>query len=345
LSSGDAFEDTRELLSLDESQQVLETLQAMGVCDSTESVVDIGKAGEGNMNLVLRVTTDRRSVIVKQARPWVEKYPTIAAPAERILAEIDFYERVSDVDELRTVMPSVVATAPQLRLLVLEDLGEAADYTCLYDPDDCGQDADAVFKKAANWIARLHRQGRSSGGSVGCDALRELNHAHMFSIPLSDPPVLDLDSVCDGLESASRPLRVSEDLRDAIDRLGETYLRGRSATETVLLHGDYYPGSWLRTNDGFRVIDPEFCFRGPREFDLGVMAAHRIFCHAAADVGTIEQLCQDYGHEVSTPLVGGFAGVELIRRLIGVAQLPLVADLACRQNWLALGEHLVMRAV
>ena len=200
-----------------------------------------------------------------------------------------------------------------------------------------------MFNEAARWVGALHEQGACAGDSAGCDSLRELNHAHIFSIPLSDPPALSLDSVCDGLEAASNFVRANRALHQAMEWLGEVYLRGE-ATQPVLLHGDYYPGSWLQTTGGFRVIDPEFCFRGPREFDLGVMAAHRIFCHGAPDSTTIETLCKDYGHDVSVELVGGFAGVELIRRLIGVAQLPLVADLPTRKQWLALGEELVLKS-
>src|SRR2546421_5684303 len=42
-------------------------------------------AGEGNMNYTLRIGTSERSFVMKQARPWVEKYPHIAAPWDRAL--------------------------------------------------------------------------------------------------------------------------------------------------------------------------------------------------------------------------------------------------------------------
>ena len=48
------------------------------------------------MNCTLRVTTTRRSFILKQARPWVEKYPQIAAPVERARVEAAFYAAVAD---------------------------------------------------------------------------------------------------------------------------------------------------------------------------------------------------------------------------------------------------------
>ena len=48
---------------------------------------------------------------------------------------------------------------------------------------------------------------------------------------------------------------------------GERYL----AEGSTLLHGDYYPGSWMTVDDAVFVIDPEFSFKGFPEFDLGVM--------------------------------------------------------------------------
>ena len=47
----------------------------LGVLSQGERLVAAAKAGEGNMNCTVRATTDRRSVVVKQSRPWVEKYP------------------------------------------------------------------------------------------------------------------------------------------------------------------------------------------------------------------------------------------------------------------------------
>ena len=92
-------EDNRDpaypLLSGEQPDALLKTLISINVCQPTETIVSVDKAGEGNMNLTLRVTTDQRSVIVKQARPWVEKYPDIEASDERILAEIDFYLNLS----------------------------------------------------------------------------------------------------------------------------------------------------------------------------------------------------------------------------------------------------------
>ena len=55
-------------------------LRERGWIEPDEVVLEVGRAGDGNMNLTLRVRTGQRSLILKQARPWVEKYPHIAAP-------------------------------------------------------------------------------------------------------------------------------------------------------------------------------------------------------------------------------------------------------------------------
>ena len=59
-----------------------------------ERVETLDRAGEGNMNCVMRVRTSERTFILKQSRPWVEKYPGIAAPWDRTLVEAAFYRQV-----------------------------------------------------------------------------------------------------------------------------------------------------------------------------------------------------------------------------------------------------------
>jgi 5-methylthioribose kinase len=111
----------------------LETyLHQAGVLSAGESVLTAMRAGEGNMNCTLRVTTRTRSFIVKQARPWVEKYPQFAAPWDRALREIEFYQLVADEPEVTERMPRLLHADRASRLLVLEDVGISSDLTCIY---------------------------------------------------------------------------------------------------------------------------------------------------------------------------------------------------------------------
>ncbi len=84
------------LLDADNPGELEDYLTAKGWLDAPLEGVE--RAGEGNMNLVLRVRTVAgsvigsagRSAIVKQSRDWVEKYPDIAAPGDRIWVEAAF---------------------------------------------------------------------------------------------------------------------------------------------------------------------------------------------------------------------------------------------------------------
>ncbi len=88
------------------------------------------------------------------------------------------------------------------------------------------------------------------------------------------------------------------------------------------------------------MIDPEFGFGGPREFDLGVMFAHLLM----SGVRSARASLNSYAHwnDLDEGLVRGFAGIEILRRLLGVAQLPISFDLKCKQSLVEEAVHLVL---
>ena len=249
------------------------------------------------MNYTLRVRTNQRTFILKQARPWVEKYPHIAAPVERAIIEGRFYQLAATVPELAARMPRLLGLDEESHLLSLEDLGAARDFTSLYSG---GSMAPDDLHMLLEWLAALHGAfgGYEHKSEFANRDMRALNYQHMFVIPF----VNDTGS----------------ELHREVTRLGEMYL----ADGDCLLHGDFFPGAWLQTASGVKIIDPEFCFFGPPEFDLGVLLAHLIFAGSAPP--------ELPGHE---PLITKFAGVEIVRRLLGVAKLPLILD-ARRQGLL-----------
>ena len=59
-----------------------------------EIIKKVESAGEGNMNVVLRIKTNFKSFILKQSRSHVKKFTHIKAPLERIFAEHCFYNLV-----------------------------------------------------------------------------------------------------------------------------------------------------------------------------------------------------------------------------------------------------------
>jgi 5-methylthioribose kinase len=98
----------------------------------------------------------------------------------------------------------------------------------------------------------------------------------------------------------------------------------------------------VHTADGAAVIDPEFCFLGCAEHDSGVMMAHLIIAGTApACLAAVERAAHDHSDPA---LVRQFAGVEIMRRLIGVAQLPLLATLDRKRELLGRARAMVLAA-
>lgn len=299
--------------------------------------IAVERAGAGNMNLTLRVrTASGRSLIVKQGRPWVEKYPHIPAPPQRTTVEAAFYRAVAVNRAVASMMPAVLHVDARHHVLVLEDLGAAADCTTVYRGHPL---PPAVAGALLEWLESL------GGVAVGDDCrqvlvnreMRTLNHLHIFDLPLRPGNGLDLDAITPGLAAAARRLSGDHEYCAAVAALGRRYL----SDGDTLVHGDYFPGSWLDTAAGVRVIDPEFCFLGDPEFDYGVMAAHLTIgatCGAA-----LRALSQSVGaRRLDVRLVAGYAGVEIMRRLIGVAQLPWSADIDSKRSLLEISRRLVL---
>lgn len=306
-----------------------------------EVVETISPAGEGNMNCVLRVVTSRRSFILKQSRPWVQKYPSVPAPWDRALIEARFYREVEPRETVAKYLPKLLGFDSQERLLMLEDLGEAQDFTFLYS-DGRKRLEESELKGLIHFLGALHTSLR---GPQIADAfpnieMRVLNHEHVFALPLRKDNGLNLDAVTPGLSELALRLQTDPQYCAEVCSLGQRYLD--TSRGVCLIHGDFFPGSWLRARQSVYVIDPEFCFHGPPEWDLGVITAHLYF--ARQSQSTIDGLFSRYAElaSVNRALALQFAGVEVMRRLVGVAQLPVNFDLERKTELLQLSQRLVL---
>lgn len=301
----------------------------------SHSIKNIESAGDGNMNLTLRVITEAGSIIVKQSRPWVEKYDFIAAPWDRCLVEAKYYETISDFENISRKMPKLIGIDSKSRIMALEDLGQAQDCSSIYD----GETLSLVeLGELTQYLADLHTVQPPNDPLFANKEMRELNHQHIFIIPFKENDV-PLEDFTRGLSAARNEIINNFPIAKKAQELGEIYLSEGS----TLLHGDFYPGSWLKTPWGLRVIDPEFCFLGPKEFDVGVFLGHLLL--ASQPKSSWDSVLQNYISKVQTldsGLVKKFAGVEVLRRILGVAQLPLQLDLPAKTQLLNVATQMLL---
>jgi 5-methylthioribose kinase len=332
---GTFFLDRNNLAGIDEY------LRGRKWIDSGEVVRRAERAGEGNMNCTLRIQTSERGFILKQARPWVEKYPHIPAPWNRAKAEAGFYQQVQANGQVSSHMPKLLGFDSVDRVLMLEDLGSAQDFTFVYGNGGSSVE-EADLGILVHYLVALHRSFRDCNLAeiFSNTEMRALNHEHIFALPLRHDNGLDLEGITPGLTSLALELQSDSGYQEQVKALGECYLG--DSRNGCLVHGDYFPGSWLKLEQRLYVIDPEFCFYGPPEWDIGVMIGH--LCLAGVQEQLIAGVSNLYtaAMPVKIALIRKFAGVEIMRRLIGVAQLPLRCDLNEKRRLLELSRRLVV---
>jgi len=314
-------------LQVGDTAGVSDYLTNLGFLQESEKIEKVETAGEGNMNVVLRVISNKRSFILKQSLPWVRKFPEVEAPVQRIGFENRFYQIVRSNETLRKFTPEIYFFDDDNLMLCFEDFGAAKDFTSIYRKGVEISKTDMA--DIARVVSELHFQFRTDKGlsSIENRELRALNHQHIFQLPLAEDNGLDLDSVLSGLQRATEKFRKDERLKAKAAELGNLYLNGEG---TRLLHGDYYPGSWLKTDNGFRMIDPEFCFTGLPEFELGVAVAHLKMAQQKDSLSKEMFVYYHFDSRFDGGLFSKFAGIEVIRRIIGLAQLPL--DLTLKER-------------
>lgn len=315
---------------------LMDVLKHAGILNAGDNFLEISKAGEGNMNIVLRMKTSERTLILKQSPPFVNKYPHIPAPVERIKVEYAYYGLVQKDAYLTKFSPKIIGFLPIYNLLVMDDLGLGLDYRHLYEQKTKLPEHD--LELLVNYLLRLHQlKVHAYPDNRG---MRRLNHEHIFKFPFLTDNGFDLDQVQTGLQEAASSIRSDSRLLQLIEQLGSRYLsKGRS-----LIHGDFYPGSWLGTSDGIKVIDTEFSFMGDPEFDLGVLCAHLMMSNTSPQ--TIFQLKAMYMAEkkLDLDLLDQYTGVEILRRLIGLAQLQLTLSLSEKKNLMDYARNLILHA-
>jgi len=292
----------------------------------------ISKAGEGNMNVVLRVRSNKRSFIFKQSRPFVQKFRDIQAPIERVDVEFNFYKAVNQNNN-KSFYPKIISYVKENFFMILEDLGEFDDYTSIYRNRSINEE---TIIRLTHMLKDIHSTKTNLNYPLNID-LKKLNYQHIFVLPFIKQNGFSLDSVHKGLNQLAIPLIDNKALQNKSLLIGKRYLtKGKT-----LLHGDFYPGSWIKSQNKIFIIDPEFSFLGDLEFDLGVFIAHIIMTTQKQNY--LKIIIDYYSKSVDEKLVADYACIEIIRRLIGLAQLPINLTLDEKEKLLKFANNLLLK--
>ncbi|GAA5030196.1 hypothetical protein GCM10011506_19120 [Marivirga lumbricoides] len=316
------------MITLKAEKEIIEKyLTEISFLSSDEKVQNVEKPGEGNMNFTLRVITNSRTFILKQSRDYVEKYPQVAAPGQRVLREAEFYQIVKNNEGLNSKTPDILKVDEENHIMLMEDLGESSDYTFLYKEGKVISESE--LKEIIYFMADLHTSFTIENVQepIHNKDMRALNHEHIFKFPYEENNGINLEDILPGLATVGRKVKLDAELKAAVSELGDKYL----ADGKHLLHGDYFPGSWLKTTSGLKIIDPEFCYFGIPEFEIGVCLAH---LYMAEQPHNFIKMAMDLYKEKAPfddIVMMKYMSVEILRRILGLAQLPLSLSLQKRE--------------
>ncbi len=314
-----------------DDQTIPEWLREAGVVGDADEV-QVVAAGDGNINFVRHIRVESsggsREMVLKQARPELERFPQYEVTTERIVFEHRYGEVVrARAPDVAGVLPEVIHFDSSARVLVMEDLGSGPR---LDEELAAGRVPFAALHELGHFLGSVHKNTRvraeSLARSFANDEMRNLHGEHIFTLPYqpNDFPISDeLRAIAD--KELGR-----EGVREAIGRLRDRYYR----TVRGLVHGDPQAGNVLLQGDSARLLDAEIAHVGDPAFDLGTAMAHvGVSLPTAPDPAPymrglgalVEGYLEGGGSSEDLPAARGYSGVEILRRSIGAARLERLA--------------------
>jgi 5-methylthioribose kinase len=317
-------------------------LRERGLVGAREAV-RVEPAGDGNINWVRRVRGDARSVVVKQARPALERFPEYEAPTERIVCEARYYETVRAIDT-GAVCPAVLHFDAASRVLVLEDLGDAMRLDAALAS---GRDASDAAGRIARFLGAVHA-ATSEDASLATrfpnDGMRRLHGDHIFDLPFRPNEFPLAPAVRVRAEAIWRDGRLAAIGRD----LCECYL----APTGALVHADVQAGNVLLAARGAVLLDAEIAHAGDAAFDVGTLFAHcwlPAVARGAASAAAPAIEAAWVGYANANPNADPalreralrYAAIEMLRRTLGAARVGIVSEPAASLRVVDFAESLL----
>jgi 5-methylthioribose kinase len=304
--------------------------------------------GDGNLNRVFRVLATNSSIVVKQALPYL-KAAGESWPLTRHRARIENWALTEHAKLAPDAVPAVVHFDDSLSALVLPDLKDHLNWrealiagTAVPDVARLvGEYSAAVLLGTTNGhippAERAELRDRFTYSDL-CIVTEEL----IFTAPFVDAESNRYDpAIADLVQALSH---------DRALRMAAAELRFCFRTRNeALLHGDLHTGSVLVRAGDVQVIDPEFAFFGPIGFDPGLLLANLALSRIAHQANGNARFCDvvdaaaldywtafsDHSRRLWNPTepwfarflssvladAGRFAGMEMIRRMVGLAHV------------------------
>ncbi|BET97357.1 S-methyl-5-thioribose kinase [Xenorhabdus taiwanensis] len=230
----------------------------------------IQEVGDGNLNLVFIVSGKEKTIVVKQALPYVRAAGE-SWPLSPVRAHFEYHALIEEKKVAKEYVPDVYFYDEKMSLFVMEYLSQHIILrNCLIAGEKISHFAEDIGIFLANTLFHTSDIGMAGKNKKNLTALFVNNH--------------ELCKITEDLIftepyfNAERNNWTAPQLDDEIDSIWQDRALIQAAmqykyqfmTQTqALLHGDLHSGSIMVTPNSTKVIDPEFSFMGPMAFDIG----------------------------------------------------------------------------
>lgn len=317
-----------------------------------ETQLRIEEIGDGNLNTVYRVSDaarPERSLVLKHAPPYIKILgPDYPLSTERLTYESRALEIYNQL--VSGTVPAQYDFDEERAVIAMEDLRDAS---VLRDDLISGSVDTAVAEQVGRFMGIVHSQtyvnnvpeatAQHYRQQFANTTMQSITADYVFTFPFTEH---ETNFWTPGLEPDVQQLKADTDFLQQTAHLKHIFLTAQQG----VTHGDLHTGSILVQDNTAKVIDAEFAFYGPVGFDIGLYWAnyflsffsHQDTSHVQSELKTaIMQTWYTYTAEFKLTDSGlkaetlqnvfryaiGFAGLEVLRRLIGAAHVKDIENI------------------
>lgn len=312
----------------------------------TDTEFRLEEIGDGNLNTVYRISDTvhpEHSIVLKHAPPYIKILgPDYPLSVERLTYEsraLDVYNRL-----VSGAVPVQYNFDAEAAAIAMEDLRNAR---VLRTDLIAGMVDTRIAEQVGRFMGIVHSRtyvdcvdtetAQRYKQQFANTTMQAITADYVFTFPYTQH---ETNFWTPGLEPDVQQLKTDIDFLQQAQHLKQIFLTAQQG----VTHGDLHTGSVLVQDSTAKVIDAEFAFYGPVGFDIGLYWANYLlsyFSHQdALDIqsalkAAIVQTWNTYTAEFKMVDAGlkaqtlqgicrdavGFAGLEMLRRLIGAAHV------------------------
>jgi len=318
-----------------------------------ETKLRIEEIGDGNLNTVYRVSdavNPERSIVLKHAPPYIKILgPEYPLSIERLTYEsraLDIYNQFAS-----GTVPELYDFDAENATIAMEDLRDAQ---VLRADLIAGRVDTAIAGQIGRFMGAVHSRtyvenldsttAQHYRQQFANTTMQSITADYVFTFPYTEH---ETNFWTPGLEPDVQRLKADTDFLQQAEDLKQIFL----TTQQAVTHGDLHTGSVLVQNNTAKVIDAEFAFYGPVGFDLGLYWANYLlsyFSHQdtmdvqsalkaaiaetwhtyTLEFRTVDQTLKKRRLQQIFHEAVGFAGLEMLRRLVGAAHVKDIEGIA-----------------